>query len=178
MGSQCPQDDTRAMWPTIQGAGKCQKRKAKQKSEDRDRVGTRTQQPGGRGHQRWWGGGWGEEQRRKADGRWRDRGGGVQSGGGQSAGPAHISAGLWLGCENSSILFQPICPGPNPYLTLVRPLRSVHLLDMSVQVIRPGKENRERLLKKDLKRWDHTWPDSPPVPAHTSGEDSLFPIPT
>lgn len=58
-------------------------------------------------HHGWGEQGQGEEQRRRADGGWRDRGGGVQSGG-QSAGPAHTSAGSWPGCENSSILFQPI----------------------------------------------------------------------
>lgn len=36
--------------------------------------------------------------------------------------------------------FHPTVPWPSPYLTLVRSLRSVHLLDMSIQVIWPGKE--------------------------------------
>lgn len=73
-----------------------------------------------------------------------DRGGGVHSGGQPVAQHTHQLA-RGHGCENSSILFQPISTLPGPYLTLVRPLRSVHLLDMSIQVIGPGKENQERL---------------------------------
>lgn len=45
-------------------------------------------------------------------------------------------------------LGAPSCP---PYLTLVRPLRSVHLLDMSVQVIGPRRERTETF--RDLRRW-------------------------
>lgn len=45
-------------------------------------------------------------------------------------------------------LGAPSCP---PYLTLVRPLGSVHLLDMSVQVIGPRKERTETF--RDLRTW-------------------------
>lgn len=87
----------------------------------------------------------GEEQRRKAYGGWRDRGGGVHSSGGQLAAQhTHQLACGWAG-RTAAFSFSPSCPGPDPYLTLVRPLRSVHLLDMSIQVIRPGKENHETL---------------------------------
>lgn len=47
--------------------------------------------------------------------------------------------------RTAAFSFSPSLPRPSPYLTLVRPLRSVHLLDMSVQVIRPRKENQKRL---------------------------------
>lgn len=48
--------------------------------------------------------------------------------------------------RTAAFSLSPALPWPDPYLTLVRPLRSVHLLDMSVQVIGPGKkENQDRL---------------------------------
>lgn len=40
----------------------------------------------------------------------------------------------------TATFFHPTTPWPDPYLTLVRSLRSMHLLDVSVQVIRPEKE--------------------------------------
>lgn len=50
----------------------------------------------------------------------------------------HIS-GLMAAAVRTAF-FSPSLLQPSPYLTLVRPLRSVHLLDMSIQVIGPGKE--------------------------------------
>lgn len=57
----------------------------------------------------------------------------------QPAQHTHQLAPGWA-VKTAAISFSPSMPWPDPYLTLVRPLRSVHLLDMSVQVIRPGKE--------------------------------------
>lgn len=93
-------------------------------------------------------GGLGEEQRRRAEGGWRNRGEVCKAVGSQP-GPRHTQQ-LVHGCdrENSNISFSPSLPWPSPYLTLVRPFRSVHLLDMSIQVIRPGKERTKRKKKK------------------------------
>lgn len=85
------------------------------------------------------GGGGGGEQRRADEG--EGAGGGVHSGG-QPAARSDAS-----GLQRARL---PSLPRPGPYLTLVRPLRSVHLLDMSVQVIRPGKERPRETLEQDL----------------------------
>lgn len=133
------------MWPTIQGASEHQK-KAKQQNEDEDRVGSRTKQPGRREHQPG-----GRRTELKNKGGYREgtgtEWGGVQSSG-QSAGPStHSSSLTGTAVRIATFSFRPSLPWPVPYLTLVRPLRSVHLLDMSVQVIRPGEERAEKDFK-------------------------------
>lgn len=67
-----------------------------------DRLGTRTQQPGRRGHQQWWEG-VGEEQKS----RWRVEGQRRYAKRWSNSGPARTKAGSCLVCENSSILLQP-----------------------------------------------------------------------
>jgi hypothetical protein len=59
--------------------------------------------------------------------------------------PPHTAAHSWpwLGVQLHSLSAP-----PGPYLTLVRSFRSVHLLDMSVQVIGPA----EQRTKKEFKR--------------------------
>lgn len=52
-------------------------------------------------------------------------------------------AGWWLGRKDGSDLLQPRAALADPYLTLVRPLGGVHLLDVSIQVIGPGRERTE-----------------------------------
>lgn len=128
-----------------------------------DRVGTRTQQPGrrdiGSG-----GRGPGEEQRR-ADGGWRDRGGGVPSGG-QSAAPHARQLARGWAVSTAAFSSSPALPWPDPYLTLVRPLRSVHLLDVSIQVIGPGRERTKTDFKiRPPKMRPRSWPGPPTPPA-------------
>lgn len=111
---QVPQDNTCTMWPIIQGASIHQERKAKQQNEDRDRVGTKTKQPGKKEHQPWGKEGWGEEQRR-AEGKVEGQSGEVCKAV-VSQRPQHTQQlAHGRGCENSNILLLPI-------FALARPL--------------------------------------------------------
>lgn len=106
-------------------------------------VGTRTQRPEGRGHQRWEGGAGENKGGEQTEG----AGGGVHS---AVSRPARSDfSGLEAAAAPWTAAFSlcPTLPRPGPYLTLVRPLRSVHLLDMSVQVIRPGKKRPRETLE-------------------------------
>lgn len=140
-----------------------------------DRVGTRTQQPGRRGRQQWREGARGEQ---RADGGWRDSGGGVPSGGQSAAQHARqLARGRPVG--TAAFSRSPALPWPDPYLTLVRPLRSVHLLDMSIQVIRPGKEREPRqTLKSDLRKGGCTLGQTGQPCPNPDGEHALPPYPS
>lgn len=61
----------------------------------------------------------------------------------QPAQRAHRPARGWA-ARTPAFSFSPALPWPDPYLTLVRPLRGVHLLDVSVQVIGPGEKREPR----------------------------------
>lgn len=154
-----PQDDTCGLRPTIQGAGRPQERTAKQQSEDRDgwEPGPSNQKGGdisggGRGRGRT------KESRR--------------GGGGRGRCAQRRSAGRPLRRQRLAARV-PSLPRPGPYLTLVRPLRSVHLLDMSVQVVRPGKERPRETLEQDLQRAGAASLARPPPYPCTTKESQL-----
>lgn len=165
-GLPVPQDDTCALRPTIQGTGRRQERTAKQQSEDRDgwEPGPSNQKGGDISS---WGEGAGENkggEQTRGRGQGEGAEGGVHSGG-QPAGPLRRQRAR-----------APSLPRPGPYLTLVRPLRSVHLLDMSVQVIRPGKERPRETLEQDLQRTGAaSLARPPPLPLHDKGKSARSP---
>lgn len=113
VGCQCPQDNTCAMWPTIQGAGKCQERKAKQQSKKTRRAGNQdpatrkegTSAVGGRGP--------GEEQRRRADGGWGTEGEGCTAVVSQWP-STHISWLVATAARTAAFSFSPSPPCPAP----------------------------------------------------------------
>lgn len=69
--------------------------------------------------------------------------------------------------KTAAFSFSPSLPWPDPYLTLVRSLRSVHLLDMSVQVIGPRKERTKTDFNIKPQKMSHTLGQSPQPHPHT-----------